>query len=149
MVTRSARGRVDGGNSGAAAEALGMQMVSVTTTGGGDDALRGVVPSAPLLRRDDEPKKVDAPPEAEPRPLSFARLFGGGGSNASAPVPRPRERPASLSVGPACSNMDAATATAFRGGCGVGWDRQGAISCASRHKVDDTQFQRKFQRQFY
>ena len=48
----------------------------MTTTGGGDDALRGVVPSAPLLRRDDEPMEVDAPPEAEPRPLSIARLQG-------------------------------------------------------------------------
>ena len=68
-----------------------MRMVSVKTTGGGDDALRGMVPSAPLLRRDEEPKGVDAPPEAEPRPLPFARLFGGGGPNASAPVPKPRE----------------------------------------------------------
>ena len=79
-----------------------------------------MVPSAPLLRRDEEPKGVDAPPEAEPRPLPFARLFGGGGYNASAPGSRPRERPASLSVGPACSNIEAATATAFRGGGGGG-----------------------------
>ena len=70
------RGRVDGRNSGAAAEAPGLQMVSVTTTGGGDDALRGVVPSAPLLHRDDGPMEVDAPPEAEPRPLSISRLQG-------------------------------------------------------------------------
>ena len=76
---------------GAAAEAPGMQMVSVTTTGGCDDAQRGVVPSAPLLRRDEEPMDVDALPEAEPRPLPFVRLFGGGGPNASAPVPKPRE----------------------------------------------------------
>ena len=87
----SARRRGGGGNFGAAAEAPGMQMVSVTTTGGGDNALGGVVPSAPLLRRDEEPMDVDTPPEAEPRPLPFARLFGGGGSNASAPTPKPRE----------------------------------------------------------
>ena len=93
----SARRRGGGGNSGAAAEAPGMRMVSVTTTGGGDDdrggddALRGAVPSAPLLRRDEEPMDVDTPPEAEPRSLPFARLFGGGGPNASAPVPKPSE----------------------------------------------------------
>ena len=86
VVTGSAKGRGDGRNSGAAAEAPGMQMVSVTTTRGGDDALRRVVPSAPLRRGDEEPVEVDdAPPEAEPRPLPIARLFGGGGSNASAP----------------------------------------------------------------
>ena len=68
-----------------------MQIMSVTMTGGGDDALRGVVPSAPLLRRGEEPMDVDTPPEAEPRPLPFARLFGGGGSSASAPMPKPRE----------------------------------------------------------
>ena len=68
-----------------------MQMVSVTTTGSGEDALRGMVPSAPLLRSDEEPMEVDAPPEAGPRPLPFARFFGGGGSNASAPVPKPRK----------------------------------------------------------
>ena len=87
----SARRRGGGGNSGAAAEAPGMQMVSVTTTGGGDDALRGVVPSAPLLRSDEEPMDVDTPPEAEPRSLPFARLFGGGGPNASALVQNSRE----------------------------------------------------------
>ena len=87
----SARRRCVGRNSGAAAEAPGVQMVSVTSTGGGDDALRGVVPSALLLRRDEEPMDVDTPPEAEPRPLPFVRLFGGGGSSASAPVPKPRE----------------------------------------------------------
>ena len=76
MVTRSARGRVDGRDSGAVAEAPGLRMVSVTTTRGGDDALRGVVPSAPLRRGDEEPMEVDAPPEAEPRPLSIARLQG-------------------------------------------------------------------------
>ena len=65
-----------------------MQMVSVTTTGRDDDAQRGVVPSALLLGRDEEPMEVDTPPEAEPRPLPFARLFGGGGPNASAPVPK-------------------------------------------------------------
>ena len=68
-----------------------MQMVSVTMTGGSDDALRGVVPSAPLLRSDEEPMDVDTPPEAEPRSLPFARLFGGGGPNASALVQNSRE----------------------------------------------------------
>ena len=87
----SARRQGGGGNSGAAAEAPGMQMVSVTTTGGGDDTLRGVVPSAPLLRRSKEPMDVNTPPEAKPRSLPFARLFGGGGANTSAPVPNPRE----------------------------------------------------------
>ena len=63
-----------------------MQMVSETTTAGGDNALRRLVPSAPLQRGDEEPVDVDdAPPKAEPRPLLIARLFGGGGSNASAP----------------------------------------------------------------
>ena len=55
-----------------------MQLVPVTSTGGGDNAARGMIPSAPLLRRDEEPMEVDVPPEAEPRPLPFARLFGGG-----------------------------------------------------------------------
>ena len=87
----SARGRGDERNSGAAAEAPGMQLVPVTGTGGGDNASRGMIPSAPLLRRDEEPMEVDVPPEAEPRPLPFARLFGGGGSSPSAPLPKPRE----------------------------------------------------------
>ena len=56
-------------------------MVSVASTGGGGDALRGVVPSAPLLRRDEEPMDVDTPQEAEPRPLPFVRLFGGTGGH--------------------------------------------------------------------
>ena len=87
----SARWRGDERNSGAAAEAPGMQLVPVTGTGGGDNASRGMIPSAPLLRRDEEPMEVDVPPEAEPRPLPFARLFGGGGSSPSAPLPKPRE----------------------------------------------------------
>ena len=73
MVAGSARGRVDGRNSGAAAEAPGMQMVSVTTTGDGDDAQRWVVPTAPLMRRDEEPMKVDVPPEADPGAVTTNR----------------------------------------------------------------------------
>ena len=99
MVTRSAKRAGRRKEFRGCGRGPGLRMVSVKTTGGGDDALRGMVPSAALLRRDEEPKGVDAPPEAEPRPLPFARLFGGGGYNASAPGSRPRERPASLSVG--------------------------------------------------
>ena len=73
MVAGSARGRVDGRNSGAAAEAPGMQMVSVTTTGGGDDAQRGMVPTAPLLRREEEPMEVDVPPEVDPGAVTTNR----------------------------------------------------------------------------
>ena len=73
MVAASARGWVDGRNSGAAAEAPGMQMVSVTTTGGSDDAQRGIVPTAPLLRRDEEPLEVDVPPEADPGAVTTNR----------------------------------------------------------------------------
>ena len=68
-----------------------MQLVPVTSTEGGDNAARGMIPSAPLLRRDEEPMEVDVPPEAEPRPLPFAVLFGGSGSSPSAPLPKPRE----------------------------------------------------------
>ena len=88
----SVRWRDDERDSGAAAEALGIQMVPVITTRGSDDALRGMVPSAPLLRHDEEPMEVNVPPEAEPRPLPFARIFrGGGGSSPSAPLPKARE----------------------------------------------------------
>ena len=73
MVAGSARWRVDGRNSGAAAEAPGMQMVSVTTTGDCDDAQRWVVPTAPLLRRDEEPLEVDVPPEADPGAVTTNR----------------------------------------------------------------------------
>ena len=69
----------------------GMLMVPVSSAGGGDDALRGVAASAPLIRGDEEPKDVDPRPEAETRPLPFSRLFGGCGSNHSSPVPKPRE----------------------------------------------------------
>ena len=78
-------------DSGAAAEAPGMRLVPVTLTGGSDNASRGMTPSTPLLRRDEEPMEVDVPPEAEPRLLPFARLFRGGGSSSSAPLPKPRE----------------------------------------------------------
>ena len=87
----STRGQGDRRNSGAVAEALGMQMVLVKTTGGSHDALRGVVPSAPLRQCHEELMEVDIPWEAEPRPLPFTRVFGGSGSSASVPVPRPRD----------------------------------------------------------
>ena len=137
----SARRRGGGGNSGAAAEAPGMQMVSVTTTGGGDDALRGVVPSAPLLRHDEEPMDVDTPPEAEPRPLPFARLFG-------AVVPTLLRRCQNRGNEQLLCRSTWRTPTMRRrrrrpsGDCGVcGWDRQGAMSCVHRHKGDDTRIQ--------
>ena len=38
-----------GGNSGAAAVTSGMQMVPVSSAGGGEGALRGVAASAPLI----------------------------------------------------------------------------------------------------
>ena len=145
MVTRSARGRVDGSNSGAAAEAPGMQMVSVKTTGGGDDSLGGLVPSAPLRRGDEEPMEVDAPPEAEPRPLSIARLQGRWFQRFCARVET--EGTTSFSLGRLGvfqhrgGNGDGFPGVGGGGGgggCGVGWDRQGAMSCVSRHKVDDT-----------
>ena len=62
----------------------------VSSAGGSD---------APLIRSDEEPMDIEPAPEAEPGPLPFSRLFGGGGSNVSPPVPKPRESPASLPVG--------------------------------------------------
>ena len=59
---RSARWRGGGRNSGAAAEVPGMQMVSVTTTG-------DCAAARSRLRS-------TSSPEAEPRPLPFARLHG-------------------------------------------------------------------------
>ena len=90
-VRGPARWRGGGGNSGAAAVTSGLQMVPVSSAGGGDDALRGVAASAPLIRGDKEPMDVDLPSEAETRPLPFSRLFGSCGSNDSPPVPKPRE----------------------------------------------------------
>ena len=144
VVTGSARGRCDGRNSGAAAEAPGMPMVPVKTTRGRwrRSEKSGTLRTTATPRRgasgsrrrstgsrtqttahrqtlrgrcDEELVEVDdAPPEAEPRPLPIARLFGGAGSNASAPpVLNPREwHAASLSVDLEHSNGNE---TAFRG----------------------------------
>ena len=71
----------------------GMQMVPVYSVGGGDDALRGVAPSAPLILDDEEPMDVDPPPGVETRPLPFSRPLGGGGSNVSPMVPKPEKPP--------------------------------------------------------
>ena len=69
----------------------GMQMVPVYSVGGGDDALRGVAPSAPLIRGDEEPMDVDPRPEAETRPLPFSDSSGVVASTTLRPVPKPRE----------------------------------------------------------
>ena len=90
-VRESARWRGGGGNLGAAAATSGMQMVPVYSAWGGEDALKGVAPSAPLIRGVEEPMDVDPPPEAETRPLTSSRLFVGGGFNVSPLLPKPRE----------------------------------------------------------
>ena len=100
---------------------------------GGDDALRGVAPSAPLIRGDEEPKDVDPRPEAETRPFSDS-----SGVVTPTTLRRCQNRESNWLLSRlAPSNVEPAAMVFWRN-CGVrGGVRRGGTSRVKRHGMDD------------